>query len=329
VNGVSGKTVLVTGGAGYVGAHACKALAAAGYAPVVYDNLGHGHEQAVQWGPLERGDIADRARLDEVFDRHRPDAVMHFAAFIAVGESVSDPGKYYRNNVAGTLNLLQAMVDHKVGRFVFSSTAAIFGTPEKVPISEDEPQTPINPYGRSKLMVEQMLADMEQAHGLKAVMLRYFNAAGASPDGEIGECHDPETHLIPLALDAAAGKGPALTVFGEDYPTPDGTCIRDYIHVGDLADAHVRALDYLTKNGATRGFNLGTGAGVSVREILDAIERVTGRPVPHLFGPRREGDPPVLVSDPSRAGSELGWSPAMSDIDTIIATAWAWHRKTR
>lgn len=320
-------TVLVTGGAGYVGAHGCKALSEAGYQPVVYDNLSHGHEQAVQWGPLERGDIADSLLLGEVFERYQPIAVMHFAAFIAVGESVEDPGKYYRNNVAGTLNLLQAMVAHSVDKFVFSSTAAIFGTPDKVPISEDEPQAPINPYGRSKLMVEQMLADLERAHGLRAVMLRYFNAAGASPDGEIGECHDPETHLIPLALDAAAGKGPALTVFGDDYPTPDGTCIRDYIHVGDLADAHVRALDYLGQGGATRGFNLGTGSGVSVREILDSIERVTKRAVPHNFGPRRPGDPPVLVSDASRARRELGWQPRLSDIDTIIASAWAWHRR--
>ncbi len=322
-----GETVLVTGGAGYVGSHGCKALAAAGYTPVVYDNLAHGHEQAVQWGPLERGDIADRKRLDEVFERHQPVAVMHFAAFIAVGESVSDPGKYYRNNVAGALNLIEAAVAHKVGRFVFSSTAATYGLPQRVPITEDQPNSPINPYGWSKLMVEQMLFDFERAHGLNSAIMRYFNAAGASPEGEIGECHDPETHLIPLALDAAAGKGPELTVFGDDYLTPDGTCIRDYIHVGDLADAHVRALDYLAAEHRTRVFNLGVGSGVSVREILDAIERVTGRAVPHRFGPRRAGDPPVLVSDASRARSELAWTPAMSDINTIIATAWAWHQK--
>jgi len=319
-------TILVTGGAGNVGSHACKALAAAGYRPVVYDSLIHGREQAVQWGPLERGDIADSKRLDEVFERHRPTAVMHFAAFIAVGESVSDPGKYYRNNFAGALALVEAAVAHGVDRFVFSSTAATYGLPQTVPIIEDEPKTPINPYGWSKLMVEQMLFDFERSHGLKSAIMRYFNAAGASPDGEIGECHEPETHLIPLALDAAAGKGPPLTVFGDDYPTPDGTCIRDYIHVGDLADAHVRALGYLEKDGPTRAFNLGTGSGVSVREILDAIERVTGRAVPHSFGPRREGDPPVLVSDPSRAKIELKWSPAMSDIDTIVGSAWAWHR---
>ena len=319
-------TVLVTGGAGYVGAHSCKALAAAGYQPVVYDNLVHGHEAAVRWGPFERGDTADRARLDEVFERYRPVAVMHFAAFTSVGESVADPGRYYRNNVGGTLALIEAMVAHDVRRFVFSSTAAVYGLPGRVPVTEGAPAAPINPYGHSKHMVEQILADFEAAHGITSAMMRYFNAAGASPEGEIGEDHDPETHLIPLALDAVAGRGPELTVFGTDYPTPDGTCIRDYIHVGDLADAHVRALDYLGGGGATRAFNLGTGTGVSVREILDAIARVTGKDVPHRVGPRRPGDPPVLVADPSRAMAELGWQPRLSDIDTVIATAWAWHR---
>ena len=321
------KTVLVTGGAGYVGAHACKALAAAGYQPVVYDNLVHGHEQAVRWGPLERGELSDRARLDEVFDRHRPDAVMHFAAFTAVGESVSDPGKYYRNNVAGSLALIEATAAHGVDRLVFSSTAATYGLPGRIPITEDAPNNPINPYGRSKLMIEQILFDFEAAHGLKSAIMRYFNAAGASPDGEIGECHDPETHLIPLALDAITGKGPELTVFGSDYPTPDGTCVRDYIHVSDLAEAHVAALDRLAGGGATRVYNLGTGSGVSVREILNAIEKVTGKAVPHCLGPRRPGDPPVLVSDPSRAQAELGWDAGMSDIETIIATAWSWHQR--
>jgi UDP-arabinose 4-epimerase len=322
-----GGTVLVTGGAGYVGAHCCKALASAGYRPVVFDNLVHGQEQAVRWGPLERGDIADRKRLDDVFAQHRPDAVMHFAAYIAVGESVVDPGKYYRNNVAGSLSLIEAAAANGIDKFVFSSTAAAYGLPENVPITEDEPNAPINPYGRSKLMIEQILFDFEQAHGLKSAIMRYFNAAGASPDGEIGECHDPETHLIPLALDAVSGEGPELTVFGDDYPTADGTCIRDYIHVSDLADAHVRALDYLGEDRSTRVFNLGTGFGVSVREILDSIERVTGRAVPHAFGPRRAGDPPVLVSDASRAGRELGWTPGMSDLDHIIETAWSWHQK--
>jgi UDP-arabinose 4-epimerase len=320
------ETVLVTGGAGYIGAHGCKALSQAGYQPVIFDNLLQGHEQAVQWGPLEIGDVADRPRLDEVFERYRPSAVMHFAAFACVGESVRDPGKYYRNNVGGTLSLVEAMLAHGVHKLVFSSTCATYGDPERVPITEDEPQSPINPYGWSKLMVEQVLSDFERAHGLRSVMLRYFNAAGASLDGEIGECHDPETHLIPLALAAAGGKGPKLTVFGDDYATPDGTCIRDYIHVDDLANAHVKAIDYLREDNETRAFNLGTGSGVSVYEILDAIERVTGRPVPHRFGPRREGDPPVLVSDATRARNELGWIPTSSDIDTIIATAWSWHQ---
>jgi UDP-arabinose 4-epimerase len=321
-------TVLVTGGAGYIGAHACKALSEAGYRPVVYDNFVHGHQDAVRWGPLEEGDTADQARLGEVLAAHRPAAVMHFAAFTAVGESVADPGKYYRNNVAGTLGLLEAMIAHGVDRFVFSSTAATYGLPERVPITEDEPNQPINPYGRSKLMVEQMLADFAAAHGLKSAIMRYFNAAGASPQGEIGESHDPETHLIPLALDAAAGRGPPLTLFGEDYPTPDGTCIRDYIHVGDLADAHVLALDRLDASEGTRVFNLGVGAGVSVREILDAVERVTGKTVPHRIGPRRPGDPPVLVADASRARRELGWTPRLSDIDTIVGTAWNWHQRS-
>lgn len=323
---VTRGTVLVTGGAGYVGAHGCKALAAAGYQPVVYDNLVHGHEQAVRWGAFERGDIADRARLDDVFERHRPIAVMHFAAFAYVGESVTDPGKYYRNNVGGSLSLIEAMVARGVDKLVFSSTCATYGEPEEVPITEDCPQRPINPYGKSKLMVEQMLADFARAHGLRSVPLRYFNAAGASPDGEIGELHDPETHLIPLTLAAAAGDEPVLYIFGDDYPTADGTCIRDYIHVTDLADAHVRALDYLLAGNASRAFNLGTGSGVSNREVLQAVARVTGRPVPHRFVPRRPGDPPVLVSNPSRARSELGWAPTLSDIDTIIATAWAWHQ---
>lgn len=318
-------TVLVTGGAGYVGAHGCKALAAAGYIPIAYDNLVHGHEHAVQWGPLERGDIADRDRLDAVIRQHRPAAVMHFAAFAYVGESTSDPGKYYRNNVGGTLSLLEAMRSHGIDKLVFSSTCATYGEPQLVPIREDEPQQPINPYGKSKLMVEEILGDFGRAHGLKSTVLRYFNAAGASADGEIGECHDPETHLIPLALAAASGEGPELTVFGTDYPTPDGTCVRDYVHVEDLADAHVRALELVGKSAVSGAYNLGTGSGVSVRQILDAVERVTGKAVPHRFGPRRPGDPPVLVSDVSRARAELGWVARRSDIDTIIRTAWAWH----
>ena len=319
--------ILVTGGAGYVGAHACKALAARGYRPIVFDNLVYGHEAAVKWGPLEVGDIADRARLDAVIAEHQPQAVMHFAAFTYVGESVADPGKYYRNNVAGTLSLLEAMRDHRIGRLVFSSTAATYGMPDAVPIPETAPKAPINPYGQSKWTAEQMIADFAAAHGLRSVALRYFNAAGADPDGEIGECHDPESHLIPLAMQAVTGDGPPLTLFGDDYPTPDGTCIRDYIHVADLADAHVRALERLDRRDGADAFNLGTGSGASVRQVLDAVERVAGKPVPHSIGPRRAGDPAELVSDPKKAMHELGWTPAMSDLDTIVATAWDWHRR--
>ena len=319
--------VLVTGGAGYVGAHACKALAASGYLPIVYDNLIHGHQEAVKWGPLEVGDVADRARLDAVIARHRPKAVMHFAAFTYVGESVADPGKYYRNNVVGTLTLLEAMRDHSIERLVFSSTAATYGTPETVPIQECALKQPINPYGHSKLTAEQMIADFGKAHGLRAAVLRYFNAAGADPDGELGECHDPEAHLIPLAMQAVTGDGPSLTLFGDDYPTPDGTCIRDYIHVSDLADAHVRALAQLENRVGVDAFNLGTGRGASVREVLTAVELVAGKPVPYSLGPRRQGDPAELVSDPSKAMRELAWKPARSDLASIVGTAWAWHTR--
>ena len=318
--------ILVTGGAGYIGAHACKALAAAGFRPVAYDNLVYGQEDAVRWGPLERGDITDRSRLDSVIEAYDFAAAMHFAAFTYVGESVSDPGKYYRNNVAGTLALVEAMRDHQIGRLVFSSSCATYGVPDRVPIAEDCPQHPINPYGSTKLMAERMIADFGKGHGLRSAMLRYFNAAGADPDGEIGECHDPETHLIPLALDAVAG-GEAITVFGDDYPTPDGTCVRDYIHVTDLAEAHVAALVRLIEGDEPGALNLGTGAGASVREVLGAVERSTGRVVPHIVGPRRSGDPPVLIADSKRAMSELGWSPSYSDLDTIVGTAWRWHTR--
>ncbi len=321
--------ILVTGGAGYVGAHACKALAASGYQPVVYDNLVYGHEAAVKWGPLEIGELADRARLDAVITQYRPQAVMHFAAFTFVGESIADPGKYYRNNVAGTLSLLEAMRDHAIDRLVFSSTAATYGTPEIVPIPESATKAPINPYGHSKLTAEQMIADFAAAHGLRAAALRYFNAAGADADGEIGECHEPETHLIPLAMQAVTGDTPPLTVFGDDYPTPDGTCIRDYIHVTDLAAAHVLALDRLAKREGFDSFNLGTGAGASIREVLDAVGQVAGRPVPHSVGARRAGDPAVLVSDPGKANRELNWAPRSSDLETIVSTAWKWHARAQ
>jgi UDP-arabinose 4-epimerase len=321
-----GATILVTGGAGYIGSHCCKALAAAGHSPVVLDNLVYGHEAAVRWGPLEKGDLADRAWLDTMFEKHRPAAVIHFAAYAYVGESVVDPGKYYRNNVGAALELIEATVRNQVRALVFSSTCATYGIPAQVPIAEHAPQVPINPYGRSKLMVEQILEDFDHAHHLKSICLRYFNAAGADPDGGLGECHDPETHLIPLALDAAAEVRPALTVYGDDYATLDGTCVRDYIHVTDLAAAHVLALDRLLAGNPSDRINLGTGQGASIRDVMTAIERVTGRPVPHGFGPRRAGDPPALVADPTRARVVLGWEPRLSDLDTIIATAWAWHQ---
>ncbi len=318
--------VLVTGGAGYIGSHACKALAAAGHEPIAYDNLVYGHRDLVRWGPLEEGDTADRARLDAVLEAYRPEAAMHFAAYAYVGESVTDPGKYWANNVNGSLVLLEALRDHGVGRVVFSSTCATYGEPSTVPIPDDHAQWPVNPYGWSKLAVERMLADFHRAHGLRSVALRYFNAAGADPEGEAGEHHEPETHLIPLILDAALGRCEAVTVFGDDYPTPDGTCIRDYIHVGDLADAHVLALEWLGSNDAAGAFNLGNGQGFSVREVIDCARRVTGRKIEARVGPRRAGDPPALVGDASRARAELGWRPRLDDLETIVATAWRWHQ---
>ena len=318
--------ILVTGGAGYIGSHACKALARAGFTPITFDNLGGGHREVVKWGPFEEGSLLDRERMARLFRDHAFAGAMHFAAYIAVGESVVDPGKYYRNNIGGTIALLDAMTEHHVPALVFSSTAAVYGTPESVPIAEDAPLAPINPYGRSKLTSEQMIADYAAAHGMRYALLRYFNACGADPDGETGESHDPETHLIPLALDAAAGKG-RLTVFGDDYPTADGTCIRDYIHVTDLAEAHVAALKSLLDGGESMALNLGTGRGISNREVLDAIARVTGRTVPHDLGERRDGDPAELVADPSQAEKILGWKARSSDIDTIVETAWRWHQR--
>lgn len=321
------KTILVTGGAGYIGSHTCKALAGAGFRPIAYDNLSYGHEWAVKWGPLECGDILDRTRLDAVIVTHKPFAVMHFAAFAYVGESVSDPGKYYRNNVTGSLTLLEAVRDHGIKHFVFSSTCATYGTPETLTIVEATPQRPINPYGASKLMVERMLADFGAAHEMSWTALRYFNAAGGDGDGQIGEDHTPETHLIPLVLDAASGRRPYVTIFGTDYDTADGTCVRDYIHVNDLADAHVRALQALRDGAPSNVFNLGNGKGFSVREVIDSVERVTGLKVPVKFGARRDGDPATLISDATKARTVLGWQPALPDLDTIIRTAWAWHQR--
>ena len=321
--------VLVTGGAGYIGSHACKALAKAGHQPIAYDNLVHGHRESVRWGPLVEGDIGDRRRLDEAFRKFEPGAVMHFAAYAYVGESVQDPGKYYRNNVAGTLTLLEAMRDHAIDRLVFSSTCATYGLPEAIPMGENHPQAPINPYGASKLMVERMIADFSVAHGLRAVALRYFNAAGADPDGEIGEDHSPETHLIPLALAAALGRIPELTIFGDDYDTEDGTCVRDYVHVSDLADAHVLALAALDNSTpGLQAYNLGNGRGHSVSEVVQSIERVTGHKVPLAMGPRRAGDPPRLVSETMRAREGLGWAPRHSSIDRMVATAYGWMKKS-
>ncbi len=319
------KPVLVTGGAGYIGSHACKALASAGYTPIAYDNLVYGHRSAVRWGPLEEGDILDRARLDRVLSQYRPEAVMHFAAFCYVGESVENPAKYYRNNVVGTLTLLEAMRDQGVGKLVFSSTCSTYGVPERNPIPETHPQHPINPYGWSKLMVERMLRDFATAHGLAAIALRYFNAAGADPQAETGESHDPETHLIPLILAAAAGELPHIRVNGDDYDTEDGTCVRDYIHVTDLADAHVRALAKLQEGSGFSAYNLGNGQGFSVKQVIDTARAVTGRPIPILIGPRRAGDPDRLVGDATRIRAELGWSPGYADLREIIATAWRWH----
>lgn len=321
--------MLVTGGAGYIGSHACKGLARSGFLPVAYDTLEYGHDRAVKWGPLERGDIADRARLDEVIARYEPVAVMHFAAYAYVGESVADPGKYYRNNVGGSLNLLEAARDHGIARFVFSSTCATYGVPDALPIREDALQRPISPYGTSKLTVERMLADFRAAHGLASIALRYFNAAGADPDGEIGEDHDPETHLIPLVLDAASGHRPYVSVFGTDYDTPDGTCVRDYIHVTDLAEAHVLALTALGEGTGQGAYNLGNGNGFSVREVIRTVERVSGRRVAVKESARRPGDPAALVSNASRARAELGWQPTITSLAEIVRTAWAWHQQVR
>jgi UDP-glucose-4-epimerase GalE len=321
------KNILVTGGAGYIGSHACKALAAAGYTPVAYDNLIYGHREAVRWGPLVEADLADRPRLAATLAEHRIAAVMHFAAFAYVGESMTKPGLYFRNNLVNTLGLLDEMLAAGVRHIVFSSTCATYGTPDRTPITEDTPQHPVNPYGESKLMVERALHWYGEAHGLRYAALRYFNAAGADPEGAIGEDHDPETHLIPLILDAALGRRAHIGIYGTDYATPDGTAVRDYIHVCDLAEAHVAAIGHLMANGESLRLNLGTGSGHSVRAVIDAAERVTGRPIARREEPRRAGDPPVLVADPSRARQMLGWTARMSDLDSILGTAWKWHTR--
>lgn len=322
-------SVLVTGGAGYVGSHACKALAQAGFTPITYDDLSTGHRDLVRWGPFEEGSVGDGERLAGVIARHRPVAVLHFAALSLVGESVRDPARYYRTNVAATLTLLEIMRRHDVEAMVFSSTCATYGLPERVPINEETPQKPINPYGWSKLMVERLMADHGAAYGLQWAALRYFNAAGADPDGETGEDHATETHLIPRALLAAAGTLPSLDLFGADWPTPDGTCIRDYVHVDDLARWHVQALAHLLDGKGSVALNLGTGRGWSVREVLAAVERVTGRQVPIRIAARRAGDPPVLVADATRARAILGTEARITEMDTIVETAWRFLKGRR
>lgn len=322
---MSAPQVLVTGGAGYVGSHACKALANAGYQPVTVDNFVGGSPEAVHWGPCYRSDVGDREAVERVIRIHSIDAVLHFAAFAYVGESMRDPGRYFANNVSQSLALLEAMRSTGVRRIVFSSSCATYGCPVDVPISEATPQRPVNPYGESKAMVERMLRWYGECHDFQWVALRYFNAAGADPDGEIGEAHNPETHLVPLAIAAALRGGPALQVFGSDYATVDGTAVRDYVHVSDLADAHVLALRYLEHGGRSDAFNLGTGRGHTVRQVLAAVERVGGRSVPTRVVERRAGDPPVLVAAPERAGAELSWKPTRSELSTIVRTAWDWH----
>lgn len=319
--------VLVTGGAGYIGAHACKALARAGFEPVVFDNLSTGWKGAVKWGPLVQGDLMDRASIDAALAEHRPVAVMHFAALSLVGESMQDPGRYWRVNVGGALNLLEACAAAGVRNFVFSSTCATYGDQDGVLLTEDTPQRPINAYGGSKLAIEQMLQNFGKVAGISHVIFRYFNVAGADPEGDTGEQHVPETHLIPLMLDAVAGKRPALTVFGTDYPTRDGTCVRDYVHVTDLADAHVLGLRRLLDGKGNGVFCLGTGRGFSVNEVIEASRMVTNRDVPVVIGDRRAGDAAALVSSSTHAIKELGWEPQRSTLRQMIGDAWAWAQK--
>lgn len=321
-------TVLVTGGAGYIGSHTCQALAKAGWLPVAYDSLAGGHRWAVQWGPLELGDIADQQRLCEVMERHQPKAVLHFAGRIAVGESVQDPALYYDSNVAASLSLLQAMRTFGLDKIVFSSTCAIYGNPDVIPITENTPPNPLSPYGATKYMIERVLADYGVAYGLKHAVLRYFNACGASPDVSIGEAHEPETHLIPLILQVAAGQRQNIAVFGQDYPTPDGTCIRDYIHVCDLARAHVLAVERLLAGADSFTVNLGTGEGYSVSQVIEATEKVTGKSITRRLVDRRPGDPAILLSDVKKARELLpDWLPQHSSLENILRDAWNWHLK--
>lgn len=319
-------TVLVVGGAGYIGSHVSKMLKKRGFDVIVYDNLSHGYKEFVKWGDFIPGDISDERQLDLVFSKYNIDAVMHFCAFIEVGESVADPGKYYTNNTANTLNLINCMRKADIDKFIFSSTAAVYGMPERVPIEEDDEKKPINPYGSSKLMVENILDDFDSSYGFKSVRFRYFNAAGGDFDGEIGESHVPESHLIPLILDAASGKRDDIKIFGTDYDTPDKTAIRDYVHVNDLADAHIKGLQYLLDGGKTDYFNLGSGSGFSVREVIDKVKQVTGKDFKVTETDRRAGDPPVLIANSDKAKRILGWNASIS-LEDIVKTAWEWHQK--
>ncbi|HEY9611941.1 UDP-glucose 4-epimerase GalE [Allocoleopsis sp.] len=327
---MANPTILVTGGAGYIGSHAVLALQEAGYEVVILDNLVYGHRDVVETvlkAELIQGDIGDRALLDQIFKSREFAAVMHFAAYAYVGESVGQPAKYYRNNVTGTLTLLEAMCDAGIKNFVFSSTCATYGIPEQIPICEDQPQQPINPYGMTKLMVENILDDFDRAYDLRSVRFRYFNAAGADPLGRLGEDHMPETHLIPLVLLTALGKRESISIYGTDYDTPDGTCIRDYIHVADLAQAHILGLKYLLNGGKTEVFNLGNAQGFSIQEVIEAARIVTGRPIPATLADRRAGDPPILVGSGEKAKQVLGWNPQYADLETILKHAWQWHQK--
>jgi len=321
------KSILVTGGAGYIGSHCCKALALAGYEPITYDSLERGHAWAVKWGPLEQGDILDRNRLDEVLQKHKPEAVMHFAAYAYVEESVKFPDKYYKNNVEGSLNLLEAMRVNEINKFIFSSSCAVYGIPQEPLIREVHPIAPINPYGAGKSDVEKKLHEHSNKYDFQYVSLRYFNAAGADPDGETGEDHDPETHLIPLVLDTVLGKRPVISIYGSDYDTPDGTCIRDYIHVSDLANAHVKALQYMEQAGQSMIVNVGTGKGYSVREIIEAARKITDTEIKETVIERRQGDPAILVAQATSVEKLLGWSATQSNIEHIIKTAWQWQKR--
>lgn len=321
--------ILIVGGAGYIGSHLNKEISEKGIKTIIFDNLSYGHRDFVKWGTFEQGDLSNIEDIRSVFRKYPIEAVMHFAAFAYVGESVEDPQKYYMNNVKNTLNLLQVMLEENVKYFVFSSTCATYGNPVEIPITENHPQNPINPYGKGKLMVETVLKDYSNAYGLKYASLRYFNAAGADPDGDVGELHDPETHLIPLILDVAAGKREDIKIFGTDYDTPDGTCIRDYIHVTDLAEAHILALEYLQNGGKSDFFNLGNGNGFSVKEVIETARKVTGKNIKAAEADRRPGDPPILVGSSDKAKRTLNWNPKYDELSKIIETAWNWHKNIK